>query len=116
MRFEAHHLVHKAPHWLRRRWQDLDHLAIEALHRGLDLTARRAQREVDELLRALYEVHVRKLFECNQNIRRREAEVGEVRVWVQLRCDDALFPDERAYTCEDIALAVVVPLRHHRAV
>ena len=84
VRLEALHLVYKAPHRLRRRRQDLDHLAVEASHRGLDLAARRAQREIDELLRALYEVHVRELFECDQNIRRRETELREVRVRVEL--------------------------------
>ena len=68
------------------------------------------------MLRAFEKIGVRIFQERCENIGVRHPLPGEMAVRVELRGDDDRRADDRADSLEQIALAVVVALRDHRAV
>ncbi len=113
---ERHDLVDEAAHRLDRGRKALDHAAIEYGFHRLDLAADGAQREIDHLLAALGEIRVRIFLEQHDHVGGGAALHGEMAVRVEFDADHGLRADQRAHAFEEIALAVVIAVRHHRAV
>ena len=68
------------------------------------------------MFRALEKIGVRKFQERGENVGVRHPLLGEMAVRVEFRGDDDFRADDRADPLQQIALAVVVALRDHRAV
>ncbi len=89
--------------------------AVEHRHRGPDFAAPGPDREIDEILGAGEEVGVRELLEEHHDIAGGNALLGQVAMEVVFRAEDRVRADDGAGAGEEIALAILVAVGHHRA-
>src|SRR5579863_4182101 len=108
--------INESAHWLAAGRKDVDHAAVETRHHRLDFAAQRAERQVDDMFGALDEIYVRKFEKGGENIGVGDALLGEMAVRVELRRNQHVAADNDADAFEEIALAIVIALRHHGAV
>ena len=75
----------------------------------------RSTRSTD-LLAARGEIRVRILLEQHDDVGERAALLREMAMRIELDADHAVRSDQRAHPLEEVAFAVVIAVRHHRAV
>ena len=113
---QRHDAVDQGAHRLPRGREAREQAAVEHRFHRLDLAADGAQREIDRLFAARSEIGVRILLEQHDDVGERAALLREMAMRIELDADHAVRADQRAHPLEKIAFAVVIAVRHHRAV
>lgn len=113
---ERLHPVDEAPHRLARGVEEGDHPAVGDGGDGSDLTARRTQREVDELAGAPERVGVRIFLVEDEEVGSLEHRLRQVAVRIELGADHHRRTHPGAHRAQQIALAVLAAFGDHRAV
>ena len=111
-----HDPVDDAAHRLHRRRIALNLPAVVDRHDRLHLAAQRRQNEVEHVLGPLDDVGMGELLVEDDEVGVRHTLHGEMAVRIEFDANDAFRPDDRAAAFDDVALHVVVAVRHHRAV
>ena len=109
-------LVHEPAHRLQRGRKAADHAAVHQRHHRRDPSACGLQRELHHLLATRHEVGVRELLETDDQRRMVHSFAGHVAMRIELHADRYRRADDLAHTRQQITLAVVVSIGHHRPV
>ena len=114
--FERAHAVDEGAAGLARRRHQLDHPAIIERHHRPDLAADGPDDDGDEFLGALDEIDMRVFLVEDDGVCEPHPLLGQVAMRIEFDADRHLRPDQSADMLEDVALAIVIAMRHHRAV
>ena len=114
--FEALHFSHEADAGLARGREQIDHAAVVKRHHRTDVAADRFHGQRHQFLGALEEIRMRVLLEQHDDVGATHALFGQVAVRIELDADDGFRPDDLAHARDQVAFAVVVAVRRHRAV
>ena len=110
------HAVDEASSRLAAGHEARDRAAIENRAYGLHLAPGSTKAKIDEVLRSLQKIRMRKFFERHDGVRRLHHLVGQVTMHIELGTDDGLVARNRARMGQQIAFAIIVTPRHHRTV
>ena len=114
--FQRLHARDEGLHRLARRVPEADHLAVEGRRDRSHAARRRVDEEPVELAPARFRVDVRILLERHDRRRRALHQRREMTVQIELQPDRDVRTHHRADVRREVALAVVVAFRGHRAV
>ena len=109
-------LFDEALHRLARGRQHVDHPAVVGRKTRRDLALQRAIDQADQLLRTLRKIDMREFLVEHRDVERLRHFLREMAVRVELGRDQHFWSDDRPRTLQQVAFAVVVTVRDHRAV
>ena len=114
--FERRHPVDESTDRLAAGHEAVDHPAVPDRHGRPDLAPSGRQQQGHQLLGPLDEVGVRKFLVADEDVGRGQHRPGHVAVRIEGGTDRRLGAGERADAGEQVAFAVVIAMRDHRAV
>ena len=114
--FHRHQLVDEAAHRFAAGVHDRDELAIEHAARRPDATLGLGHAQVDQLIGAVQDVGMGVFLVADDEVGGFHHGRGQMAVRIQFRADHRVRADDLARAAQQVALAIVVAVGHHRAV